>query len=66
MTIPLRIVVLSDLHNEFERPHGPRRPTAEWFALRSIRRSIQGHPDIGPMLDHLRGENIDLVDNQRL
>jgi predicted phosphodiesterase len=54
-------MVMSDLHNEFDRGAGPSRPTAAWFDLRKIRSSIQGHPDVGPLLDQLRGEGIDLV-----
>ncbi|WP_161539696.1 metallophosphoesterase [Paramagnetospirillum kuznetsovii] len=57
----IRCLVMSDLHNEHEHPNGPRRPTAEWFGLRNARRACPGHPDVGPFLGHLRGENLGLV-----
>jgi hypothetical protein len=52
---------MSDIHNEHENPNGPRRPTAEWFSLRKARRACPGHPDVGPFLGHLRGENLNLI-----
>jgi hypothetical protein len=61
MTRAFRIVAMSDLHNEFEHPRGPRRATSAWFALREARRRVPGHPAVGPFLGHLSGEQIDLV-----
>lgn len=52
---------MSDLHNEFEREGGPGDPTPAWLDLRAKREGMAGHPDVGPMLGHLRGEGIDLV-----
>jgi len=61
MTGRLRLGVMSDLHNEFERP-GPRRtPSAEHLALERARRAIPGHPATGPLLDGLRDAAVDLV-----
>ena len=59
--MPIRCLVMSDIHNEHENPNGPRRPTAEWFSLRKARRACPGHPDVGPFLGHLRGENLNLI-----
>ena len=56
----MRICVMSDLHNEFENPQGPRRPTSAWMALRKVRKAVPGHPDVGPLLTGLVGE-VDLV-----
>lgn len=56
----IRVGFMSDVHCEFESPGPPARPTARWVALQQQRRSIQGHPDLGPILDHLRGA-VDLM-----
>ncbi|WP_372399753.1 metallophosphoesterase [Azospirillum sp. HJ39] len=57
----IRLALMSDLHNEFEAPPGPARPTAAWMELHESRTSIPGHPEVGPLLDSLLGEGIDLV-----
>ncbi|WP_424363036.1 metallophosphoesterase [Methylocystis parvus] len=61
MTEKLKIVAMSDLHNEFEREGGPGDPSPAWLDLQRKRQAIEGHPHVGPMLDHLRGEGVDLV-----
>jgi len=61
MTGKLKIVAMSDLHNEFEREGGPGNPSPAWLELNVRRQGIEGHPDVGPMLGHLRGEGVDLV-----
>ncbi len=56
-----RILVMSDLHIEFERGGaGPSHPSAAWFALRDKRRQHPGHPAVGPWLGDVRSA-IDLV-----
>ncbi|MEE3622987.1 metallophosphoesterase [Nitrospirillum sp. BR 11752] len=57
----IRLAVMSDLHNEFEAAQGSRRPTAASLALDEGRRRIPGHPTMGPLLDGLIGDQIDLV-----
>lgn len=61
----LRLLVLSDLHNEFERngnspkPVGPSHPSKGYDAHKLMRRGDPSHPKFGPLLAHLRGEHID-------
>jgi len=57
----MRLAVMSDLHLEFERGHGPARPSSAWFELRRQRRAILGHPDVGPLLTPLQGLGVELV-----
>ncbi len=57
----IKLAVMSDLHNEFERFGGPRRPTSAWFQLREKRAEIPGHPLVGPLLDGLLDQEVDLV-----
>lgn len=52
----IRIAVMSDLHNEFERSRGPDQPSAAWLGLNRRRRREPGHPHVGPWLGDLRGE----------
>ncbi|MBI9092110.1 MAG: metallophosphoesterase [Desulfobacterium sp.] len=54
----IRLAVMSDIHNEFE---SPTHSGDDWFALRDARRAIPDHPEIGPLLDDLAGQSIDLV-----
>lgn len=57
----MKLAILSDLHNELEQPSVPRKPTTAWSELRKIRRSIEGHPDEGPLLTPVRDARPDLV-----
>ncbi|PIP00654.1 metallophosphoesterase [Pleomorphomonas carboxyditropha] len=52
----IRIAVMSDLHNEFERTRGPDQPSGAWLELLRRRRREPGHPVVGPWLGDLRGE----------
>lgn len=58
-TVRMRILVMSDLHLEFER-RGPSRPSKEWFALRDLRRRNPSHPKTGPWLGDIASA-VDLV-----
>lgn len=52
----IRIAVMSDLHNEFERTRGPDQPSGPWLNLNRIRRQEPEHPATGPWLGDIRGE----------
>jgi len=56
----IRLAVCSDLHNEFEYPTPPRRPTKAWEELKALRESTEGHPSVGPFWGGLRGA-VDLI-----
>lgn len=57
----IRVGYMSDLHTEFEGK-GPADPSGAWFVLRQRRRDLvpHGHPEVGPLLDGIRG-GIDLM-----
>lgn len=59
--MPITIGYMSDLHNEFERGRGSAPPGRDWLSLKQTRASIQGHPDVGPILDGLRGTQLNLI-----
>jgi len=54
----MRIAVMSDIHNEFE---SPTHSGDDWLALRDARAAIPDHPELGPLIDGLAGQSVDLV-----
>lgn len=56
-----KILITSDLHIEFEAGRGPDRPTADWYALRDLRKATPGHPPVGPDLRAAKEAGVKLV-----